>query len=136
MDQNEARSTQDATIRNDIPQNKCKPKRKRMKQRSAGWDHFVKYTDKDGSTRARCKYCPDKSFACDSISNGCYSTSSNNLCAKVVEVLDHKDMENRSKRRVENDDNWKVLEDDLCKNKRLGKKDQPRKEMRPWGPTV
>ncbi|KAL4555229.1 hypothetical protein LXL04_037840 [Taraxacum kok-saghyz] len=70
MDQNEARSTQDATLRNDIPQNKCKPKRKRMKQRSAGWDHFVKYTDKDGSTRARCKYCPDKSFACDSISNG------------------------------------------------------------------
>ncbi|KAL4581977.1 hypothetical protein LXL04_006513 [Taraxacum kok-saghyz] len=70
MDQNEARPTEDATIPNDIPQNKCKPKRKRMKQRSAGWDHFVKYTDKDGTTRARCKYCPDKSFACDSISNG------------------------------------------------------------------
>ncbi|KAL4556060.1 hypothetical protein LXL04_038700 [Taraxacum kok-saghyz] len=72
MDQNEARSTQDATIRSEAirNQNKCKPKRKRMKQRSIGWDHFVKYTDKDGSTRARCKYCPNKTFACDSTNNG------------------------------------------------------------------
>lgn len=65
----EPSSTKDATISPD-KSSKDTVKRKRMRQRSSGWDHFIKYTDKDGFSRVRCKYCPNKTYACDSITNG------------------------------------------------------------------
>lgn len=68
--QNGSATTQDETIHPECHPKAAKSlKRKGMQQRSTGWDHFVKYTAKDGSNRARCKYCPNKTFACDTTTN-------------------------------------------------------------------
>ncbi len=57
-----------------VPQNAVvepapKVKKRKMKTRLASLDHFMKYADKGGLTRAKCKYFP-KDFACDSRHNG------------------------------------------------------------------
>ena len=46
-----------------------KKRRKTMKERSEVWDHFTKYTDAEGSLRARCNYC-EKVYYSDPSTNG------------------------------------------------------------------
>ncbi|WOH12894.1 hypothetical protein DCAR_0832403 [Daucus carota subsp. sativus] len=46
-----------------------KRKRKPMDKRSEVWDHFTKFMDADGSTKAKCNYCSREYFS-DSSKNG------------------------------------------------------------------
>ena len=70
MDSNDANTnTQASSI--------TKRKRKPMDKRPEVWDHFTKFTDMDGSSKAKCNYCAREYFS-DSSKNG-----NSNLCTHL-----------------------------------------------------
>lgn len=62
-----------------------RPKRKSMERRAKAWNHFTLYTDKNGKSRAQCKYC-EKNYAAHTSKNG---TSTMNSHLKVCKNNPH-----------------------------------------------